>query len=391
MSRYHSYLNSTVSILSEYDSNTPFSLFIKRFFSKHKKYGSRDRRLISDYCYQYFRTGKAFSNLSMEEKVLVGIFLSSSGPNPMLETHKPEWNEIADSSFPVKAEHIELKIEVLLNTLFPWNNELSKGIEFDEFARSFFIKPSVFFRFRPGKKEAVISKLNNYMILFNEITDITISVEGNSKLDQFLNIDSEIVIQDLSSQKVGGFLSDVLLDNELKVWDCCAASGGKSLMAFDINSTIKLSVSDIRDSILHNLDTRFKAAGIKKYDRFKVDLTSKQTSISNSPFDVIIADLPCSGSGTWSRTPEQLYNFKEKQISKYSELQRRIVSNAVPHLKKGGVFVYITCSVFKKENEENIEFFKEEYNFEELTREVLKGYHQKADSMFVSVLKAPQI
>ncbi len=390
MSRFHSYLNSAVKILSEYDGKTPFSLFIKRFFSKHKKYGSRDRRLISDYCYQYLRTGKAFPDFTMEEKVLVGIFLSSSGSNPMLETHKPEWNELADSSFAVKAEQIGLNAEGLLDTFFPWKNELSIGIEFDGYARSFFIKPSVFFRIRPGKKDSVISKLERHEILFNEISDTTISVEGNSKLDQILNIDSEIVIQDLSSQKVGGFLSEVLLESELKVWDCCAASGGKSLMAFDINSTIKLSVSDIRDSILHNLDTRFKSAGIKKYDRFKVDLTRIQSNISNSPFDVIIADLPCSGSGTWSRTPEQLFNFKEKQISKYSELQRRIVSNAVPHLKKDGFLVYITCSVFKRENEENVDYIVSKYGLEEIKSEVITGYRDKADSMFVSVLRRSQ-
>tara|TARA_R110000868_G_scaffold378658_7_gene644228 strand:- start:28246 stop:29418 length:1173 start_codon:yes stop_codon:yes gene_type:complete len=387
MSRFHSYLNSAVQILSEYDGNTPFSLFIKRFFSKHKKYGSRDRRLIADYCYQYFRIGKAFQKLPVEERILTGIFLCSSGPTRMMEIHNPEWNQITNKSLEEKIIQIEITEQQLLNTLFPWEQELSDGIEFERFAKSYFAKPSVFIRVRSQKRETVRLKLKGHHIPFKEISEHTFSVEANSKLDQLLKLDSEVVIQDLSSQKIREFLPEVLGNKELKVWDCCAASGGKSILAFDINPMIKLTVSDIRTSILKNLEERFLSAGINNFQSYEIDLTQEQTQIPNAPFDVIIADVPCSGSGTWGRTPEQLFYFEESKIEEYANLQRSIISNAVLHLNNGGFLVYITCSVFKKENEANIEFLVTEFGLNEIRTEVLKGYNQKADSMFVSVLK----
>lgn len=387
MSRFHSYLNSATAILNEYEGKEPFSIFLKSFFRKHKKYGSRDRRLISGYCYQYFRLGKALLTLPIEERILIGIFLCSESSNNMLETHKPEWNGVVEVSFDEKCSIIGIdEPEALLIELFPWHNKLSSGIDPFTFASSFFVQPDVFLRIRPGKKEGLEGKLKSNQIPFKELAPTTLSVAPSAKINDFLSVDSEVVIQDLSSQNVGTVIAEALEDKALNVWDCCVASGGKSILAFDLNPSIKLTVSDVRESTLHNLRNRFHSAGIRNYKAVQVDL-SKSSNIPNSPFDVLIADVPCTGSGTWSRTPEQLFYFEESKIQKYSELQRTIVSNSIPHLKKGGVFVYITCSVFKKENEENIKFFKEEYGLEELKREVLKGYHQKADTMFVSVMK----
>lgn len=387
MSRFHSYLNSTIKILSEYEGNVPFSVFLKQFFSSYKKYGSRDRRLISDYCYQYFRTGKAFLNLTIEEKILAGVFLCSSEPTGMLETHRPDWNTTVDTIFSEKVNQMSLIEEDFLEELFPWEKELSGGIEFNTFVKSYFIKPEVFLRVRPGKKELVILKLKEHHDSFKELSEQILSVEANSKLDRILDVGKEVVIQDFSSQRTGDFLSQVLIEDGLKVWDCCAASGGKSILAYDINSTIRLTVSDIRESILHNLKGRFESAGIKDYVRHKVDLTQAQSLIPNAPFDVVIADVPCTGSGTWGRTPEQLLYFEKSKIIEYAQLQRTIVSNILPNLKEGGYLIYITCSVFKKENESNIEFLVSAYGLEEVSTDLLKGYNQRADSMFVSVLR----
>ena len=135
-----------------------------------------------------------------------------------------------------------------------------------------------------------------------------------------------------------------------------------------------------------NLKKRFANAGIKNYESFVVDLANK-SAIQNVQSKIIIADVPCSGSGTWSRTPEQLYFFLERKIEEYSKLQKRIVSNAIAQLQPGGSFVYITCSVFKKENEEVAMYIKENFHLQLKQMEILKGYDKKADSMFVAVFK----
>jgi 16S rRNA (cytosine967-C5)-methyltransferase len=76
-----------------------------------------------------------------------------------------------------------------------------------------------------------------------------------------------------------------------------------------------------------------------------------------------------------------------KKIEKYSSLQRKIVSNIVHHLRPGGFMVYITCSVFKKENENVAEFIEEKFVFESIKMELLKGYDKKSDSMFVALFR----
>ena len=61
----------------------------------------------------------------------------------------------------------------------------------------------------------------------------------------------------------------------------------------------------------------------------------------------------------------------------------------IPQLQSGGSFIYITCSVFRKENEEVVEFIQEKFRLQPDQIEVLKGYDKKADSMFVALLRLP--
>jgi 16S rRNA (cytosine967-C5)-methyltransferase len=79
--------------------------------------------------------------------------------------------------------------------------------------------------------------------------------------------------------------------------------------------------------------------------------------------------------------------FKKEKISEYASLQKKILSNAIPHLLPGGYLFYITCSVFKKENEDAVEFIQQEFSLQLIKMEVLKGYDIKADTMFAALLQ----
>ena len=157
-------------------------------------------------------------------------------------------------------------------------------------------------------------------------------------------------------------------------------------MLSDLIPGVHLAVSDKRENILFNLRKRFERAGIKKYKSFVADLI-KNGNFRKGNFDLILADVPCTGSGAWSRTPEQLHFFDEKKIDEYASLQKKIVSNVIPHLKHESFFIYITCSVFRKENEEAAEFIKEHFNLKLIKMELLNGYEMKADSMFIAVFR----
>lgn len=386
--RSHSYLNTTKKIIESYDGIIPLSSWLKQFFKADKKFGSKDRKQISHACYCFFRLGNAFQNVNSEERILTALFLCSNSSNKILEELKPGWNE--KITLPVYEKLIILSAQQEIRNIFPFSAELSKENDQQQFHLSFLIQPDLYLRIRPGKKGKVLQKLRQSEIEFQLLNEDCIQLLNQSKIDEVLNVDEDAVVQDYNSQRVLEVLNNPQLqppNSKLFLWDCCAASGGKSILFYDHFPNVQLTVSDVRESILINLHKRFKKAGIKHYDCFVADVSSPEFSI-NKKFDVIICDAPCSGSGTWSRTPEQLIFFREEQINHYASLQKKIVTNVSKALKKDGHFLYITCSVFRKENEEVVEFIESNLPLQLKSMQYLKGYGKKADTLFVALFAA---
>jgi 16S rRNA (cytosine967-C5)-methyltransferase len=333
--------------------------------------------------------GKMENEMPMEEKILQGLFLCSDQPNELLDELRPEWNDKV--SLVIKEKFSLLNTQQTLFNVFPWKEELSTGIDHEKFCESFFIQPSLFLRLRPGRQKEVGKKLGNAGIAFDIIDDNCLALPNASKVDQVIELNREAVVQDYSSQRIADFFRRAKLKQADRVWDCCAASGGKSIMLHDLYPTIDLTVSDKREPIMINLEKRFKEAGIRKCKGFVADLANKNFEIHprshrDSKFEFIICDAPCSGSGTWSRTPEQLHYFEKKKIDEYASLQMKILSNVMPHLQPAGYLLYITCSVFKKENETIVQFIQQS-GLRLAEMKLLKGYDKKADTMFAALFQ----
>lgn len=383
------YLNYANSILERYDGKEPFHLYLKKYFSVNKKHGSRDRKIISSLCYNSFRLGMAVSSgITFTERFLLATFLIEQKASKILTELKPEWNKMI-------GENLLAKIDLVKNIfnpsgIFPFADELSNEIDRGLFNLSFLIQPKLFIRIRPGKKELVVNKLKKTNIFFEVLKDHCLAFSNSEKISNVLSIDQEVVIQDYNSQQTEDLLKHEWKKPEEKflLWDCCAASGGKSILANDLFKGARLTVSDTRKNILQNLQLRFQRAGIVNYTSFIADLAATlPVEKVKKPFDVIIADVPCSGSGTWARTPEQLLFFDPKEIKRYAKLQQKIVMNVAGYLKSNGFLLYITCSVFKNENEENVSFFEEKTGLQLIKSQYLKGYEMQADTLFVALFK----
>jgi 16S rRNA (cytosine967-C5)-methyltransferase len=381
--RYYSHLNTAITLLQTYKGEEPFSHFIKKFFSDHKKYGSKDRKQISHLCYCYFRLGKTALDLPLQERILLGLWLCTDTSNELLQALKPEWDN--NRALPLNKKYKDIHP-------FSFSLSLSQGIDREVFSRSHLQQPDMFLRLRPGKETRVLQQLNENGISYYRIGADSLGLPNSSKLDGVVLLDTDVVVQDNSSQQIGRFIKMVPLPENVSlfVWDCCAASGGKSILANDVLNRIELSVSDIRESILVNLKKRFAAAGIKKYVSFLADLSTGKAGLPEKKYHLILADLPCSGSGTWGRTPEQLSFFHEAAIEKFNTLQKVILENIIPRLLPGGYLLYSTCSVFKQENEEMVEWIIEKGSFSIVKSEMINGYTHKADSLFAALLKKDQ-
>lgn len=391
MSRYYSYISSASAIIEAYKGVEPFVHFIKKHFAVNKKFGSRDRKIIATLCYCYFRVKHAFENEPVSEVILKGLFLCESQSNAVLEATKPEWNQMLGLNIADKWTHLSAEP----SALFPFAGELGDDIDKQAFAESFLQQPMLFLRSRPGKKDKVLSSLHAAGIRYSLMEENCIALQNATSLEKVLRFNKEAVVQDYNSQKVFDASMEALefLSENRKptAWDCCAASGGKSILLYDkLKGNCKLTVSDIRNSILANLTKRLQEAAVPVYQTLVTDLTQPPSPAMDNYFNIIICDAPCTGSGTWSRTPEQLAFFKTAFIEAYASKQKKIAGNALTRLQQDGLFFYITCSVFKKENEEVVAFLQKEHSLSLLNMQYLKGYGMKADTMFVAVFKRKQ-
>lgn len=372
-------------IFKNYDGLLPLHRFLFIYFKQNKKMGSSDRRWSSRYIYSFFRLGKALIKEEQVVRLAVADFLCNTTPSLVVETHLPAL--LAQMELPVKAKLELVKAafaEFRLADVFSFHQNLSAEVEKEDFFESFFTQPDLFLRITTGHLKHLLEALKAHEVPVQELTETTLALPNGTKLEQVFPNQKFYQVQDLSSQKTGMFFEPKAWDYW---WDCCAASGGKSLLLHDLEPTVQLLVSDVRENSLNNLDDRFHEAGIKKYQKKVLDLLqNNDQDLHHYEFDGIILDAPCSGSGTWGRTPEMLYFFDEHKISNYTRLQKAIAGNVVQYLKPEKPLIYITCSVFKQENEEIVSYLTETFSLKLEKMEVIRGYKDKADTMFVARL-----
>lgn len=381
-------LRTFMRVLDSYPADKPLAKFLPDFFKKNKQMGANDRRSASRLIYNYFRLGRAMADKPAEQRLFLSEFLCTTIDNPFLQHFRPDLNEKIYSTVEEKVKVAYTDEGLILNEVFPFTEFLSEGIDKESFLRSFFIQPDLYIRIHPQALAWVLKTLQESDIEFRLIGTLTIALPNGTNLNRLFPDSTNPVkpyeVQDLSSQQTLNFFKP----NRYEYWwDACAASGGKSLLLHSEQPDIKLLVSDIRENVLNNLDERFIAAGLRTYQKKLIDLTQNaDPEIHDYEFDGIILDAPCSGSGTWGRTPEMISQFEVSKIRVFHKLQKTIAANVIKYLKVGKPLIYITCSVFREENEEIVQYLQNTHGMRLEASELIKGYMNKADSMFVARL-----
>lgn len=389
MSRFHSYLDNAAKIIHSYEKGVPLHFHLKKYFRTEKKYGSNDRKIISSLCYNYFRCFNLYKGIDFSfQHLLVAFFLCENTDTQLLKTLNPELNERIKFPIVEKLDHLGLNMD----DLFGFSGKLSELINATSFSVSYLIQPALFLRIRPGKIEKVLESLKS--IEMDLLSETSLKIANGVNVENLVRLNKDAVVQDFSSQNIFNDFIPLLLqspknEKKISVWDVCAASGGKSILLYDLlKGNVKLTVSDIRKNILNNLEGRLKEAGINIYKKFEQDITIASGLDKTEKFNVVLCDVPCSGSGTWSRTPEQHFSFEISNLSLFVEKQKSIIKNVIPHLADNGFLVYITCSVFKSENEDMVQFIQDNFSLELIHMNYVSGYEIKADTMFTAIFKA---
>lgn len=365
------------TIIASYDNKEPFARFLGQFFKENKQMGSSDRRIASRLTYNFFRLGNALPDLPAHQRLAIAEFLCEE-ESEFVKLLFPELAEQESQTLVDKIHYCEEHFDLQMESLFPLSDHISTQIDKEAFIQSHFVQPDVFIRIHPGNGNLVNETLNSLEIPFQQLSSDTLSFASGTKLDQISAIQGKYEVQDYSSQQTAKLYK---ASAEESWWDACAGSGGKSIPLMLSQPGIQLMVSDVRNSILKNLDSRFTKAGISQYRRKVIDLTKENIILKDELFDGIILDAPCSGSGTWGRTPEMLSSFNENQLEEHVILQKSILDNVIRHLKPGKPLVYITCSVYEAENEHIVQYLeKAGLKLEEM--HYFKGYDKRADTLF---------
>lgn len=161
-----------------------------------------------------------------------------------------------------------------------------------------------------------------------------------------------------SVQDAGAQLAAQLLDPAAnsRILDACAAPGGKTAHCFELQPQIELTALDIADNRLQRLVENCQRLGFAP-TVLRGDASHPDSWWKGELFDKILLDVPCSASGVIRRHPDIKHLRRAEDIELLQQTQRKILLKSWELLKPGGQLLYVTCSVFRAENEQQIEWF----------------------------------
>jgi 16S rRNA (cytosine967-C5)-methyltransferase len=144
-----------------------------------------------------------------------------------------------------------------------------------------------------------------------------------------------------------------------RIWDCCAAPGGKTLILALREPGAQLLATDVSVKRTAHMKSRLERYGYGERLRSAVaDASAPEATPAATPeavsgtFDLILCDVPCSGTGTLARNPEIRHRLESFELARQSARQRAILTGALSRLAPGGRLVYSTCSLEPEENEQ---------------------------------------
>lgn len=196
-------------------------------------------------------------------------------------------------------------------------------------------------------------------------------------------IKGQVSVQDLSSQQVALFLNPA---KDSKVLDMCAAPGTKTTHLAEIMSnTGIIKAYDIYQHKIDLINQQAKRLNITNIKAFVHDATDLDKIEDKESFDYILCDALCTGLGVIKRKPEIKYQDISTSMDYIINTQEKLLEQAYCLLKKGGVLVYSTCTINKKENELQIEkFIKKHSDLDLIAEKNIFGFVDNTDSFYLA-------
>lgn len=387
--------------------------YLGAYLKKGKKVDSWVRQLLRLSIYQALYLDRIPDHAIVDEAVKIakkrghkgtGGFVNAVLRNFQRDHQKDQLRKFEELKDPL--DYLEVKYSLPKVILEELIEDIGRE-ETEKVAAAFLEEPhaSVRVNERYISRQEALEELENegFEVEKSQVSSVGIRAEKGQFSRSKLFQKGWITIQDETSMLVAEAL-DVKAHHQ--VLDACAAPGGKTTHIANYLSDQEgghVLAADIHDHKLKLIEENAERQGFSPLvTPIKMDAKEAADKLDHEIFDRVLVDAPCSGIGLLRRKPDIKYNKTKEDFIRLQKIQLEILNGVAPLVKTGGILVYSTCTIIKKENEETIQKFLERHPEFRMTQIKLKesviqakpaGYikiypHERGtDGFFISALE----
>ncbi len=348
-------VSAAIEILNEITAGTPAEQALTRWARRSRFAGSKDRAAIRDHVFDVLRRQRSAAHFGQGEDgraLMIGMLHQQGADLASLfngEGHAPAPLSDAERTFPAAPSDRGISWN-LPDWIIP-HFEDSLGDQAGATAHALQARAPVFLRVNLAKgtradarrlltTEGVETRDTKRAPAALEITSGARAVRNSKAFKE-----GYVELQDASSQAVVASIS-----GEGRLLDYCAGGGGKAL-ALAMTPGREVFAHDTAPERMADIPARAARAGVT------IPTLRSEELMHAAPFDVVLCDAPCSGSGSWRRAPDGKWRLTAERLAELTETQDNILDAAAALVRPGGRLVYATCSVLKVENEDRVAAF----------------------------------
>ncbi|MBC7421508.1 MAG: class I SAM-dependent methyltransferase [Bdellovibrio sp.] len=360
--QFHILNTLSQALIEVFEKGKHADRMIDKYMRVNKNWTAEDRSFFAEAVYGIIRHKRNLEFIAESEQLwlVIGAYLVTKNLKPV---SRPEFRNIDTAK--VQSRMKAQKPAAIEHSFPDWLFELGQkefAADWPAIMQSLNKEPEIFLRTNTLKTniEKLIKDLKAEKIE-------TIKIKSSVTLPDGLHLkirknvfatqaskNGEFEMQDAGSQSIAALLQ---VQPGQHVVDACAGSGGKSLhLASLMQNEGKIVAMDIHDWKLQDLKQRAARAGATILQTKLIDSPKVIQRLENT-FDRVLIDSPCSGLGVLRRNPDTKWKLNPEQIVTVCELQKDILSRYSGMCKSGGTMVYATCSILKRENEEQVKWF----------------------------------
>ena len=346
-------VQAVIEILSEVLADKyPADSILDKYFKERRYIGAKDRRFIADLTWQIIRHRLTYSemlNKMVSARLLVALALSDQDVELLFngEEYAPALLSREEKNILANATHFEDFSEEALLECPQW---LMDKINNTQLLEALNTTAPLDMRINFTSREQALFRLKKEGLFFapTPFSPVGIRAHERINLNNCMTYQGgEVEVMDEASQLISLLCC---VKSHHKIIDYCAGAGGKSLaLGALLNNEGIVWAHDISQERL----SRIK----KRAERLDVTNIKIIQNVIDTDYDKFILDCPCSGSGTWRRSPDAKFRLTPTKLTDICKTQAELLEFGAAHTVTGGWLIYITCSILPEENEQQIEHF----------------------------------